>query len=61
MKINKKKKLFILFSNDGEFYYKTRTSAEKGQVIHGGYISRDKLFHNQKLSLEVGLWAKMSF
>lgn len=48
MKVSESKP-YILFSNNGNFYYFTREEAEEGQKIHGGYISFRKLFSDQKI------------
>ena len=43
------KKEYILFSHDGDYFYYTHQQAEQGKLIHGGYISKNKLFENQIL------------
>ena len=44
---------YILFSPHGDFYYFNKRLALAGQKIHGGYVSRKRLYHDQVLEAEL--------
>ena len=49
------KKPYILFSPEGEYFYETYEQASHGQKIHGGCVTKQKLYSNQSLSLGGGI------
>ena len=46
-------KRYILFSPHGEFYFYRRRDAIKAQKVHGGVVTRQKLYHDQILEVEL--------
>lgn len=47
--MKRKKKQYILFSKNGEYFFTNLKKAEECKKIHGGYISTYKLFSTQKI------------